>query len=46
LHWDYAGGLDTGTISHNMESSNFKKIQDLIKQCQPASFEELELFLI
>ena len=46
LHWDYADGLDTGTIYHDIESSNFKKIQDLIKQFQPTSFEDLEKFLI
>lgn len=38
--------LDTGTIYHDIESSNFKKIQDLIKQFQPTSFEDLEKFLI
>lgn len=46
LHWNYADGLDTGTISHNIQTLKFKKIQELIKQNQPTSFEELECFLI
>lgn len=46
FHWDYADGLDRGTIVHNMHTSHFKKIQESIKQHQPISFEELENFLL
>ena len=46
LHWEYADGLDEGTLPYSIESDKFKKFQEMIKQKKPTSFEDIEAFLI
>ena len=46
LHWEYADGLEEGTLPYSTETDKFKKFQELIKKNKPTSFEDIEAFLI
>lgn len=45
LHWDYADGLQTGTPPFSIDTEEFRRLQERIKDCRPATFEELEKLL-
>jgi hypothetical protein len=46
LHWEYANGLEEGTLPYSIESDKFQRFQELIKRNKPTSFEDIEAFLI
>lgn len=46
FHWEYAEGLDSGTFPHSIETQQFRRFQDWIKQNQPATFDEIESLLV
>ncbi|MGD1861300.1 MAG: hypothetical protein ACFB0E_15185 [Leptolyngbyaceae cyanobacterium] len=45
LHWDYADGLQSGTQPYSIETEEFRRLQERIKDCHPTTFEELENLL-
>jgi hypothetical protein len=45
LHWEYAGGLQEGTPGCSIETDDFRRLQERIKERRPTSFEELENLL-
>jgi hypothetical protein len=46
LSWDYGKGIFTGTVSHRIGSTQFEKIQRLLKQHHPTTFAGLRDFLL
>lgn len=46
LHWDYGNGLERGTLPYSIDNEKFKRFEAIVKKNQPASFEDLEPFLI
>lgn len=46
FHWEYAGGLDSGTFPQSIETEQFRRFQDWVKQNQPTTFDEIESLLV
>ena len=46
FHWEYAGELDSGTFPQSIETQQFRRFQNWIKQNQPATFDEIESLLV
>ncbi len=46
FHWEYAEGLDSGTFPQSIETEQFRRFQNWIKQNQPTTFDEIESLLV
>lgn len=46
FHWQYAQGLESGTLPYSIETQDFDKFQKLVIEKKPSSFDDLEVFLI
>ena len=43
LHWNYANGLQSGTLPYSIDTADFRRLQERIKSHKPKDFEnELE----
>jgi hypothetical protein len=45
FHWQYAS-LDEGDIPCRIDTEQFRRFRDRVKQMKPATFEELETLLL
>jgi hypothetical protein len=45
LHWEYLSGLQQGTPPFSIETDEFQRLQERIKQQRPTTFEALEILL-
>lgn len=43
LQWQFANGLEEGTLPYSCETENFRRFQERIKRTRPTTFEELEI---
>jgi hypothetical protein len=44
LQWQFANGLEEGTLPYSIETENFRRFQERVKQNQPMTFDELEIY--
>lgn len=43
FQWQFAKGLDEGTLPYSCETENFRRFQERVKNNRPTNFEELEI---
>ncbi|HBB33497.1 MAG TPA: hypothetical protein DDZ80_14880 [Cyanobacteria bacterium UBA8803] len=43
FQWQFANGLEEGTLSYSCETESFRRFQERIKRIKPTTFEELEI---
>ncbi|MEQ8753275.1 MAG: hypothetical protein RID09_07120 [Coleofasciculus sp. G1-WW12-02] len=44
LQWQFANGLEEGTLPYSIETENFRRFQKRVKQNKPRTFDELEVY--
>ncbi|MEQ8997294.1 MAG: hypothetical protein RID53_12430 [Coleofasciculus sp. B1-GNL1-01] len=44
LQWQFANGLEEGTLPYSIETENFRRFQERVKQNKPMTFDELEIY--
>lgn len=44
LQWQFANGLEEGTLPYSIETENFRRFQERVKQNKPRTFDELEIY--
>lgn len=44
LQWQFANGLEEGTLPYSIETEKFRRFQERVKQNKPRTFDELEIY--